>query len=104
MVKEVSGEEFTVIEADRRAGDPAAVIAVSGKIKRMLGWLPRYNDLRTIVRSAYGWEKRSKSLTVVTALAIPPKISTVMPVHVVSNVIPMEVPVAKEQQLVVAAG
>jgi UDP-glucose 4-epimerase len=65
MVKEVSGEEFSVIEADRRAGDPAAVIAVSAKIQQMLGWAPRYADLRTIVCSAYGWEKKSKALATV---------------------------------------
>jgi UDP-glucose 4-epimerase len=100
MVKEVSGEEFTVIEADRRAGDPAAVIAVSAKIKQMLGWIPRYNDLRTIVRSAYGWEKRAKALTVVPAPAISANVPIVMPM----NVIQMEIPVANEQQLVVAAG
>jgi UDP-glucose 4-epimerase len=97
MVKEVSGEEFAVIEADRRAGDPAAVIAVSGKIKQMLGWMPRYNDLRTIVRSAYGWEKKSQPLSVVpTALGAV----TLMPI----NAIPMEIPAAKDQQLAVAAG
>jgi UDP-glucose 4-epimerase len=64
-VKEVSGEEFLVIEADRRAGDPAAVIAVANKIKQVLGWVPQYNDLQTIVRSAYGWEKKSKALTTI---------------------------------------
>jgi UDP-glucose 4-epimerase len=71
MVKEVSGEDFSVIEADRRAGDPAAVIAVSGKIQQMLGWAPRYADLRTIVRSAYGWEKKSKALTTIPVAKQP---------------------------------
>jgi UDP-glucose 4-epimerase len=64
MVKEVSGEEFLVIEAGRRTGDPAAVIAVASKIQQMLGWVPRYNDLRTIVQSAYAWEKRSQAAIV----------------------------------------
>jgi UDP-glucose 4-epimerase len=56
MVRQVSGQEFTVIEADRRAGDPAAVVAVAHKIQQVLGWQPQYNDLEAIVHSAYRWE------------------------------------------------
>jgi UDP-glucose 4-epimerase len=82
MVKEVSGEEFLVIEADRRAGDPAAVIAVANKIKQILGWVPRYNDLQTIVRSAYGWEKKSKALTTIT---LPASVALGQPVLVGSG-------------------
>lgn len=57
-VKEISGVDFTVIEAERRAGDPACVIAANDRITKVLGWKPRFNDLDTIVRTALAWEKK----------------------------------------------
>jgi UDP-glucose 4-epimerase len=57
-VKEISGVDFTVIEAERRAGDPACVIAANDRITKILGWKPRFNDLDTIVRTALDWEKK----------------------------------------------
>jgi UDP-glucose 4-epimerase len=57
-VKEISGVDFTVIEAERRAGDPACVIAANDRITKVLGWKPRFNDLDTIVRTALDWEKK----------------------------------------------
>jgi UDP-glucose 4-epimerase len=58
-VKEISGVDFTVIEAERRAGDPACVIAAAERITETLGWQPKYNDLDIIVRTALAWEKKS---------------------------------------------
>ena len=60
-VKEISGVDFTVIEAERRAGDPACVIAANERITKILGWQPRFNDLDTIVRTALDWEKKLNS-------------------------------------------
>ncbi len=57
-VKEISGVDFTVIEAERRAGDPACVIAANDRITEILAWKPRFNDLDTIVRTALNWEKQ----------------------------------------------
>jgi UDP-glucose 4-epimerase len=65
MVKQISGRDFKVIESDRRAGDPAAVVAVSKKIREVLGWQPQYNDLQMIVASSYAWEKRSNVIDLV---------------------------------------
>jgi len=59
-VKHISGVDFTAIEAERRAGDPACVIAASERITKILGWQPRFNDLDTIVRTALDWEKKLK--------------------------------------------
>lgn len=58
MVKKVSGVDFTVIEAERRAGDPPCLIADNSRIKRLLDWSPKYNDLELICRSAFEWEKK----------------------------------------------
>ncbi|HTG81177.1 MAG TPA: UDP-glucose 4-epimerase GalE, partial [Geobacteraceae bacterium] len=58
VVKEISGVDFTVIEAPRRPGDPANLVAKADLIKGKLGWEPHYNDLRTIVADAWRWERR----------------------------------------------
>ena len=57
MVKRVTGVDFPVMQAQRRDGDPAELIADSSKIQRILGWKPRFNDLEYIVRTAWEWEK-----------------------------------------------
>ena len=57
-VKEISGVDFTVIAAERRAGDPACVISAAERITKTLNWQPRYNDLDLIVRTALTWEKK----------------------------------------------
>ena len=54
--EKVSGNTISVIEGERRDGDPAKLIADSRKITRELGWKPRYADLETIVRHAWQWE------------------------------------------------
>lgn len=41
----------------RRAGDPPALVADTRKIRRMLGWEPRHDDLDVIVRDALQWER-----------------------------------------------
>ncbi len=61
-VKEISGNDFPVMEIKRRAGDPACVIACADKIRQILPWKPQHNSLDTIVRTALGWEKKLMSL------------------------------------------
>jgi len=58
VVKEVVGVDFSVVEAPRRPGDPASLVAKADRIREQLGWQPRYNDLRTIVADAWRWEQR----------------------------------------------
>ncbi|HEY6871443.1 MAG TPA: UDP-glucose 4-epimerase GalE [Geobacteraceae bacterium] len=58
MVQEVTGVDFPVNEAPRRPGDPAALVARADRIRELLGWQPRYDDLRTIVTDAWRWEQR----------------------------------------------
>jgi UDP-glucose 4-epimerase len=53
--REVTGREIKTRVASRRAGDPAALIASSEKIKRELGWKPKFQDLRLIVQSSWDW-------------------------------------------------
>jgi UDP-glucose 4-epimerase len=57
VARKVTGHPVPVIESPRRAGDPAVLIASSEKIRRDLGWLPRFPDLETIVESAWRWHR-----------------------------------------------
>ena len=51
----VTGRDIPVRVGARRAGDPAVLVASSERIRRELGWEPRYQDLRLIIRSAWDW-------------------------------------------------
>lgn len=53
--RRVTGNDIPTTVGPRRAGDPAILIASSDKIKRELGWEPRYQDLSVIVESAWRW-------------------------------------------------
>jgi UDP-glucose 4-epimerase len=57
-VKRVSGVDFEVGLAARRAGDPAHLVAACERISSTLGWRPRFNDLETIVTHALAWERK----------------------------------------------
>ncbi len=58
VMKEVSGVDFTVETAPRRAGDPAVLISDNTKIRQKIGWEPRYDDLAGICKSALEWERK----------------------------------------------
>ena len=57
VARAVTGHPIPANMAPRRAGDPAQLIASSEKAVRVLGWQPRYNDLSTIVATAWAWHK-----------------------------------------------
>jgi UDP-glucose 4-epimerase len=57
-VKRVSGIDFPVALAPRREGDPAELIADASRIRATLDWTPRFQDLDTIVRHAFEWERK----------------------------------------------
>ena len=60
-VERVSGRPLVVVEEGRRAGDPPALIARSDRLKALLRWQPRHDDLDVIVRTALAWEARQVS-------------------------------------------
>jgi len=53
--RRVTGLEIPAIEAARRPGDPAVLVASSAKIRRELGWTPQHADLDSIIASAWQW-------------------------------------------------
>lgn len=55
-VRKVHGTDFAVTFSERRAGDPAMIVANPALAKQELGWVPQYDDLNGIIRSALDWE------------------------------------------------
>jgi UDP-glucose 4-epimerase len=60
-VKRVSGVDFTVHYAPRRAGDVESVVANGTRLRKTFGWKPAFDDLPTIVTHALAWERRLMS-------------------------------------------
>lgn len=56
----VTGHPIPVVTASRRAGDPAVLIADSGKIRRKLGWRPRHENIKTIIETAWAWHRHAR--------------------------------------------
>lgn len=57
MTKKVTGKEIKAEIAERRAGDPAILIASSERAQKELGWKPQYDSLETIIETAWNWHK-----------------------------------------------
>jgi len=56
-VANVTGKPVPLKEGPRRAGDPPVLVASSERIRRELGWRPRYHELRSIVETAWHWHQ-----------------------------------------------
>lgn len=57
VAREVTGHAIPAELAPRRPGDPARLIAAADKAKTVLGWKPKYPELRTIVQHAWDWHR-----------------------------------------------
>ncbi|ACB95490.1 UDP-glucose 4-epimerase GalE [Beijerinckia indica] len=57
-VKAVSGVDFEVRIAGRRAGDPASLIAGATHVRDLLGWQPKHDHVEEMVKQALDWERR----------------------------------------------
>jgi len=55
----ITGHPIPSKAGPRRAGDPPILIASSEKIRRELGWQPKFADLRSIIESAWKWHQRN---------------------------------------------
>ena len=56
--EQVTGRKISVVNAPRRDGDPARLVADSRLAREKLGWQPEYADLATIIEHAWKWEMR----------------------------------------------
>ena len=57
VARAVTGHPIPARIVERRAGDPAQLIASSEKAKKILGWNPQHAELEEIVASAWKWHK-----------------------------------------------
>ncbi|MBV8805709.1 MAG: UDP-glucose 4-epimerase GalE [Sinobacteraceae bacterium] len=57
-VERVAGQPLNIREEPRRAGDPPMIVARANRVRNVLGWQPRLDDLDTIVKTALEWERR----------------------------------------------
>jgi UDP-glucose 4-epimerase len=55
--RRVTGREIKVSIAERRRGDPAALVADATKARRVLGWQPVHTGIESIVRDAWEFEQ-----------------------------------------------
>ena len=56
--RKVTGRQIPIVEKARRPGDPPRLIATSEKMKRELGWQPKFQRLDDIVESAWKWHQK----------------------------------------------
>jgi UDP-glucose 4-epimerase len=56
-VEKAHGGPINANRVPRRAGDPAGIVAGADRVRDILGWKPKYENLDTIVSSALAWEK-----------------------------------------------
>ena len=63
IAAKVTKKQITAIEDSRRSGDPAVLVANSDKIRKELGWQPRFEDLETILETAWKWHQNDASDT-----------------------------------------
>ncbi|AUN33925.1 UDP-glucose 4-epimerase GalE [Niveispirillum cyanobacteriorum] len=57
-VDRAAGRPLPKVEAPRRIGDPVELVADSTRLRDLLGWRPRVDDLDLIVSHALAWERR----------------------------------------------
>lgn len=57
-VARVNGAPLNIVEEPRRAGDPPTLIAGADRIRAVLGWQPKHDDLDFIVKTSLDWERK----------------------------------------------
>jgi UDP-glucose 4-epimerase len=70
-VKRVIGSDFKVKYGPRRPGDRPISIAASDKIRSLLAWKPRYENLDTIIAHTVAWERHLSSRNSAPAQRLP---------------------------------
>ncbi|AEV94807.1 UDP-glucose 4-epimerase GalE [Pediococcus claussenii] len=56
--REATNKEIPAVVAPRRAGDPDSLIADSSKARSVLGWNPKYDDVKEIIKTAWNWTQK----------------------------------------------
>lgn len=58
-IEQVTGKSISLQIQARRQGDPACLVADAKKAQSLLGWLPKYTKLETIIEHAWKWKKKA---------------------------------------------
>ncbi|GEQ97641.1 UDP-glucose 4-epimerase GalE [Iodidimonas gelatinilytica] len=56
-MEKASGRRLQVDDAPRRPGDPPALISDARRLREQVGWAPKWDQLDTIISTAFQWEK-----------------------------------------------
>ena len=56
--RQITGHAIPAVMAERRAGDPAILIADSTRIREQLGWQPRFEKIDDIIDTAWTWHQK----------------------------------------------
>ena len=56
--KKITNKDIKVVYDTRRAGDPAELVGSNMKAKEILGWIPQYSDIETILKDAWTWHQK----------------------------------------------
>ncbi len=62
-IEEYLGHPINKVVGDRREGDPAKLISNPTKIKNVIGWKPKYDDLLYIIETAIKWEEKLQNMS-----------------------------------------
>lgn len=81
-VERATGRSLPIRIQARRAGDPAAVVANSSRLRNELGWCPRHDSLDEIVRHALDWEAHTGVVSKLTSFKTPVNSLQVLRKHV----------------------
>jgi UDP-glucose 4-epimerase len=57
IASKVTGYRIPFVVAEPRSGDPAILVASSEKIRKELGWLPTFENIETIIETAWIWHQ-----------------------------------------------
>src|SRR5262245_11405222 len=58
-VQETTGASLKVEVRPRREGDPPVLVASRQKAEALLGWVPQFSDIGSIITTAWAWHRRS---------------------------------------------
>lgn len=55
--RRITGCDIRAVIGERRAGDPAALVADASLARRTLQWQPKFTDIESIIESAWRWHR-----------------------------------------------
>ena len=58
--KAITGRNISIVDGPRRLGDPPRLVADATRAKNELGWKPKYDDLSTLIYTAWNWISRPR--------------------------------------------